>query len=202
MSIQSLILVPDPWFNEPGYEREMGTAAGKLHSDRYNHGAAPHWLAGPLASRRPLTANMAAIAAIGCLALRAHTVRWAMLDMLRSPPAAFALVVRRHFALRKAAILAEMATWLDPKNPHLHLSEAAADDRGLHRQAAGSSRAYGRRGRAAWAGRDYSPGSLVRRDLRSDPRQGAGGVAHGRAGQTAVGRRLAGGGGGRIGGRI
>lgn len=36
VSIQSLILVPDPYFNEPGYEKEMGTESGKKHSISYN----------------------------------------------------------------------------------------------------------------------------------------------------------------------
>jgi baculoviral IAP repeat-containing protein 6 len=38
VSIQSLILVPDPYFNEPGYEIEIGTDAGKKHSAEYNAG--------------------------------------------------------------------------------------------------------------------------------------------------------------------
>lgn len=38
VSIQSLILVPDPYFNEPGFEQDIGTEAGKKHSDDYNEG--------------------------------------------------------------------------------------------------------------------------------------------------------------------
>ena len=38
VSIQSLILVPEPYFNEPGYEQEIGTEAGKKHSFEYNCG--------------------------------------------------------------------------------------------------------------------------------------------------------------------
>ncbi len=38
VSIQSLILVPEPYFNEPGYEQEIGTDAGKRHSADYNLG--------------------------------------------------------------------------------------------------------------------------------------------------------------------
>mmetsp|Transcript_25288 Transcript_25288/g.50445 ORF Transcript_25288/g.50445 Transcript_25288/m.50445 type:complete len:547 (-) Transcript_25288:2170-3810(-) len=37
VSIQSLILVPDPYFNEPGWERERGTARGKTNSYLYNN---------------------------------------------------------------------------------------------------------------------------------------------------------------------
>lgn len=36
ISIQSLILVPDPYYNEPGWERERGTPRGKTNSDNYN----------------------------------------------------------------------------------------------------------------------------------------------------------------------
>ena len=32
MSIQALILVPDPYFNEPGYERERSTPSGDRQS--------------------------------------------------------------------------------------------------------------------------------------------------------------------------
>lgn len=41
MSIQSLILVPEPYFNEPGYEQEIGTEAGEKHSAEYNLGMPP-----------------------------------------------------------------------------------------------------------------------------------------------------------------
>ena len=36
VSIQSLILVPDPYFNEPGWERERGTPRGATNSSNYN----------------------------------------------------------------------------------------------------------------------------------------------------------------------
>lgn len=36
VSIQSLILVCNPYFNEPGYERQMGTLVGDQQSSRYN----------------------------------------------------------------------------------------------------------------------------------------------------------------------
>ena len=36
ISVQALILVPDPFFNEPGYERIRGTAEGDRESRRYN----------------------------------------------------------------------------------------------------------------------------------------------------------------------
>ncbi len=36
VSIQSLILVPEPYYNEPGYEEEQGTPQGKANSEEYN----------------------------------------------------------------------------------------------------------------------------------------------------------------------
>ena len=36
VSIQSLILVPDPYFNEPGYERTRGTTDGDARSAAYD----------------------------------------------------------------------------------------------------------------------------------------------------------------------
>jgi baculoviral IAP repeat-containing protein 6 len=74
VSIQSLIMVPDPYFNEPGYEATMGTANGDKQSRMYNDN------------------------------IRCGTVAWAMVDMLRAPPAGFEEVVRTHFRLRRGAV--------------------------------------------------------------------------------------------------
>lgn len=59
VSIQSLILVPEPYFNEPGYERSRGTTSGNQNSREYN-------------------AN-----------IMQATVRWAMLDQIRNPSPCF-----------------------------------------------------------------------------------------------------------------
>lgn len=42
VSIQSLILVPKPWFNEPGYEATMGTPQGDAASASYNKSTNHH----------------------------------------------------------------------------------------------------------------------------------------------------------------
>nr|CAD7427712.1 unnamed protein product [Timema monikensis] len=55
VSIQSLILVPEPYFNEPGYERSRGTPSGNQSSREYN-------------------SNI-------CQA----SVKWAMLEQIRNP---------------------------------------------------------------------------------------------------------------------
>ena len=59
MSIQSLVLVPDPYFNEPGYEQYRGTQYGDQKSLTYN-------------------AN-----------LYVATVQWAMLNQLQNPTPCF-----------------------------------------------------------------------------------------------------------------
>lgn len=82
VSIQSLIFVPEPYFNEPGYERTRGTAAGTAQSLEYD-------------------AN-----------IRQATVRWAMLEQLRNPPACFTDVIRRHFYLKRNEIIDQCEAWI------------------------------------------------------------------------------------------
>ena len=59
-----MVLVDDPYFNEPGYESSRSTASGKKASDAYN-------------------AN-----------IRKATLQHAVLDTLKKPCAAFAEVIR------------------------------------------------------------------------------------------------------------
>ena len=59
MSIQSLILVPDPYFNEPGYEQYRQTPYGDQKSLTYN-------------------AN-----------IYVATVQWAMVNQIRNPSPCF-----------------------------------------------------------------------------------------------------------------
>ena len=54
VSIQSLILVSEPYFNEPGYERSRGTASGNQNSRDYD------------------------------VNIRQATVKWAMLEQIRN----------------------------------------------------------------------------------------------------------------------
>eukprot|EP01092_Planopodium_desertum_P010110 TRINITY_DN44440_c0_g2_i1.p1 TRINITY_DN44440_c0_g2~~TRINITY_DN44440_c0_g2_i1.p1 ORF type:complete len:293 (-),score=8.98 TRINITY_DN44440_c0_g2_i1:72-950(-) len=82
ISIQSLILVPQPYYNEPGYERQMGTPAGDSASAAYND----H--------------------------IRCETIHWTMLEMLRKPPAGFEEVVRAHFYLKQKEILTQCDKWV------------------------------------------------------------------------------------------
>jgi len=48
--------------------------------------------------------------------LLSATLRWAMLDQMRNPPAGFEDVVAAHFTLKKDAIKAQMKRWAE-KDP-------------------------------------------------------------------------------------
>jgi len=83
VSIQSLILVPDPYYNEPGYESSMHTQEGMNQNREY-------------------TFN-----------IREGCIRFAMLAQLRSPVIGFEQIIRDHFTLRRSAILQEVNRWKD-----------------------------------------------------------------------------------------
>lgn len=81
VSIQSLILVEQPYFNEPGWEREMNTEKGKKASRSYNeerHGS---------------------------------TIKFAMTEMIKNPPAGFEEVVHNHFKMKKDEIINKTLIW-------------------------------------------------------------------------------------------
>ncbi|GAX75755.1 hypothetical protein CEUSTIGMA_g3198.t1 [Chlamydomonas eustigma] len=83
LSIQSLILVPDPYFNEPGYEQRHNSEEGKRASRDYN---------------KEITEG---------------TLRYAMIDLLQHPPVEFEAVLKAHFRLRKDAICDATQSWID-----------------------------------------------------------------------------------------
>ncbi|XP_044731226.1 baculoviral IAP repeat-containing protein 6 [Chrysoperla carnea] len=82
VSIQSLILVPEPYFNEPGYERSRGTPTGTQSSLEYN-------------------AN-----------IYQATVRWAMLEQIRNPSPCFKQVIHTHFWLKRHEISTQIERWI------------------------------------------------------------------------------------------
>lgn len=83
VSIQSLIFVDEPYYNEPGFEAMMGTEGGKLESDTYNE------------------------------TIRLGTLRWAILEQLKTPPYGFEQVVREHFTLKRVQIAKNCYKWLE-----------------------------------------------------------------------------------------
>jgi ubiquitin-protein ligase len=83
ISIQSLILVDEPYFNEPGYERSAGTANGKNNSLMYNDN------------------------------IRYETMRVAMLGMLNNKPVSYEDFITQHFKLKKTEIIKVLDKWYD-----------------------------------------------------------------------------------------
>lgn len=83
VSIQSLIFVPNPYFNEPGYESEMNTSYGKKQNDSYNDN------------------------------IRYRNMQWAILDQLQNPSKGFEQVIKTHFKIKKDKILEECGKWVE-----------------------------------------------------------------------------------------
>eukprot|EP01105_Mastigella_eilhardi_P017325 TRINITY_DN3984_c0_g1_i2.p2 TRINITY_DN3984_c0_g1~~TRINITY_DN3984_c0_g1_i2.p2 ORF type:complete len:124 (-),score=39.89 TRINITY_DN3984_c0_g1_i2:80-451(-) len=83
VSIQSLILVPMPFFNEPGYESQIGTPQGDKNNRQYNE------------------------------VIRCGTVEHAITGQLRNPSPGFEEVIRRHFYLQQNRIVEQCNRWLE-----------------------------------------------------------------------------------------
>ncbi|XP_012256631.2 baculoviral IAP repeat-containing protein 6 isoform X2 [Athalia rosae] len=88
VSIQSLILVSEPYFNEPGYERTRGTSSGAQSSQEYN-------------------AN-----------IYQATARWAMLDQIRNPCPCFKEVIHTHFWIKRHEIVTQLEGWIRDMERH------------------------------------------------------------------------------------
>merc|ERR1719192_1761151 len=87
ISIQSLIFVPEPYYNEPGWERYMGTKDGDRRSRDYNK------------------------------VIERGTVAYAITEMLENPPAAFKDVIKNHFRLQADRVLSNVARWMGEDAP-------------------------------------------------------------------------------------
>ena len=83
ISIQSLILVENPYFNEPGWEKEMHTIKGQTNSKKYNE------------------------------PLQIGTIKWAINDMIKNPPNGMEEVIKNHFKFKKDEILTTTQKWLN-----------------------------------------------------------------------------------------
>ncbi|XP_063047563.1 baculoviral IAP repeat-containing protein 6 isoform X3 [Engraulis encrasicolus] len=82
VSVQSLILVSEPYFNEPGYERSRGTPSGTQSSREYDGN------------------------------IRQASVKWAMLEQMRNPSPCFKEVIHKHFYLKRAEIMGQCEEWI------------------------------------------------------------------------------------------
>lgn len=82
ISIQSLIFVAEPFYNEPGDEDSMGTSWGDQQSRAYN------------------------------VVIQSGTTKYAMIEMLENPPAAWKNVIETHFTLQGDRALKNVTEWL------------------------------------------------------------------------------------------
>jgi len=82
VSIQSLIFVENPYFNEPGYEKNMHNSSGKQASNDYSEN------------------------------IQIETIRWAINDMIKNPPVTMETVIKQHFTLKKEEIINTTEKWL------------------------------------------------------------------------------------------
>ena len=82
VSLQSMVFVPDPYFNEPGYERDAKTPHGKQKSASYNQN------------------------------LRLQTARHAILGALTHPDPVFKEALCVHYGFRGPAVLNMLERWV------------------------------------------------------------------------------------------
>lgn len=82
VSIQALILLDEPYYNEPAYESQRGTKEGDQRSFEYNE------------------------------PLRLATIRHAMIGQMRNPSPGFEDVIQKHFYIQKNRLIRQAETWL------------------------------------------------------------------------------------------
>lgn len=83
VSIQAMVFVNDPYFNEPNVEQMRNQAEGIAASAHLN------------------------------TTISINTVQWAMADVLRSPRPGFEAVTRAHFRHLRPKILRQCRRWLE-----------------------------------------------------------------------------------------
>ena len=88
VSIQSLIMVDDPYFNEPGWERQMHTASGRRSNFEYSDN------------------------------IRLQTMVWAIHNQIINPVPGFEEVIKKHFKMKKDEILNTVDKWIDESIKH------------------------------------------------------------------------------------
>jgi ubiquitin-protein ligase len=81
VSIQSLILVEKPYYNEPGYEASYGTPDGEKRSRQYN------------------------------IDVEYNCIKLAIIDMIKNPPLGFEEMIKTHFKIKQNDILKTVSKW-------------------------------------------------------------------------------------------
>ena len=83
LSISSLIFIDKPYFNEPGYEKNINTAHGEKTSTEYNEKLMP------------------------------STIEWAMIDMIRNSPPSYEEIIKTHFKYKGCKIIETIEGWIN-----------------------------------------------------------------------------------------
>ena len=89
ISIQSLIFVPDPYFNEPGYDSQRGTTTGDSWSNDYNTNIQSYTTS---------------------IAIESHLL--ALLGQHTNPYVEFETVMIKHFLEKRSMIQNELWSWV------------------------------------------------------------------------------------------
>ncbi|KAL3990646.1 Ubiquitin-conjugating enzyme family protein [Acanthocheilonema viteae] len=82
ISIQGLIFVKDPYFNEPGFEKYQGTEKGNKYSKHYNR------------------------------QIEYATLTYAIREQIKNGPHHFKDVIKRHFWLKRHSVIDQAQNWL------------------------------------------------------------------------------------------
>ena len=98
MSIQSLILVENPYFNEPGWEKSMHTKEGKKKSFDY-------------------TDN-----------IRLQTIKWGIIDKINNCENEYKNFIINHFIIKKDEILETISSWIKESKSKKAQMEKAFDE--------------------------------------------------------------------------
>lgn len=83
MSTQAIIMSEEVYFNEPGFEQEAGTPEGEKKNEGYSN------------------------------IVRYGNVKYAMLGQLKNPSKGFESIIKRHFYLKKEAVLKTCHRWIE-----------------------------------------------------------------------------------------
>lgn len=98
ISIQSLILVDKPYFNEPGYERNINTTKGNDDSIKYNE------------------------------TIRLETIRVAMIGQIKNSIASYENFIIEHFKFKKDEIISTVSKWVEDSLYNKALMESAFEE--------------------------------------------------------------------------
>lgn len=97
VSIQSLIMVEQPYFNEPGYESQLGTPVGRRRSKAYNE------------------------------SIRVGTLRFAIFDAICNPHYLFQDVIKLHYSLKHQEIRSQLEQWIHESSNATQIVNIARD---------------------------------------------------------------------------